>query len=876
MAFKKIGKYKIIRELGAGGMGTVYEAVHENLERTVALKVIKDTYLGKDSHLNRFKREADVCSNLHHKNIIQMFDYGEENGTLFYAMELLRADTLDDYAEKHGGTITVAKALKIGEQLCSALSYLHKRDLIHRDLKPANVMINSKGHITLMDFGLVKALEKTQLTQEGKAIGTPRYMSPEMLRASKVTASSDIFQLGIILYELVTGETPFGGSDIYVLARNILSKNPKPASEVVDGVSTYFDALITNCLEKEISVRYKSIKEVNLDIGRIRKGFPVKLRKNVDLSINSDNEGLHTNEGSDDSGSETTSSEKNDPQKRSEFHSSGKGSLKSGAHHQLNTSTNSAGSGTVAISVSSIPGTSFVTSFIGLDKILKDSFKGRFPILIVSLIISLALIIFFLSSGNTEPYTASNFLVAPDVQSLIINWKGNQPYTSNVTVWESKETAKDGREFTSEIAAKDNRHNIIIKGITKDKTYSYQVNFPDGTHSLSQRINVKPVNEIAVVTTQQQWKSIKDLKIIWKSNVKAIATISYLRKNKTEEQSLSEKPSFTHSLSISDFEYNEIIQRIEISLKSRVSEKIVLVDNVGGPSSAITDLLVAITSFASTQNIDRLANEIDNLARNNSPAAAREYLIKELNKKNIMNLLKDNKPLFKPILSSADTSMRSIKIPLYSHLRRLGHLNALLETYNSKAIFPVENLYKPLFNLSHSKTRPPGKNILLVNFSEDDSSFFPVNNRQDKGTEIAEKLINYYNSNRNFQTRKRYTVKKDLSEFVKTCTNRPKLVIRGRNAPEEFYYRVFVNGAYPLEMYNTAKSTPPTLMWSIHKNEMKADEPEYNKFVNFTSLSFPKSILTDGTNTFTIELHSIPGSQITHTTQLRSLRLYSR
>ena len=858
MSFQKIGKYQIIKELGAGGMGTVYEAVHEDLGRTVALKVIKDSFAGKDSHLNRFKREADVCSKLKHKNIIQLFDYGEENGILFYAMELIDADTLDEYSEKLGGHVPIAKVLKIGLQLCSALAYLHERGLIHRDLKPANVMVNNKGHITLMDFGLVKALEKTQLTQEGKAIGTPRYMSPEMLRASGVTSSSDIFQLGIILYELATGAVPFTGSDIYVLARNILSSDPKPPGQIIKGISPYFDALITNCLEKETSLRYKNAKEVAEDIKRIRKGFPVLLRREAELS---------TLAGDTDS-DESTGQDQSRPGKETEVYS------ESGKHRLLNLSS-SRQSGTVAMSSSSIPGSGYISSLIDFDALFKETFKGRFPILVGTFILLAVVSLSFLSFKEDEPYRSSEVASSSDIESVIVNWQGNRPYTSKVRVWKDTQAPDHGHIYKSTQSPQDPQsHMVLVKQLNPNARYLYRIEFPDGTHSLPYKLAKMVSGELEITKTQVYWKAIDKLKVTWTSNVKAKSAVTFIRNGKEETFKLAKNPDILHQLNISNITYNEEIENIRLTLKSASVEKTLRVNNIGGPSSAICDLLVAITSFASEENINGIAAEIDHLARNKSPESARKYFMEKLDENHINELLESNKPLFEPIFKSPETSMRSIKIPLYSHLRRLGQLDSLLEIHGSTPIFNVDSLYQPLFTLSHSETKPPGEHIELLKYDEESSSFYPVSMGKDAGSTIAESLINYYNINRNVQTRKRDTVTKDLTEFLKTCSDTPKLVLRVRSMPEEFYFRIYLNGAYPLELYNTAQTAKPVMMWAIHEGEMVEDGPGYNKSINFISLAFPRELLTPGPNAFTIELHSIPGCKVTHTAQLRSFCLY--
>ncbi len=190
------GDFELLGELGRGGMGVVYKARQKSLGRLVALKVVKED---KGSHLQRFKREILVCARLSHPNIVKIFSAEIEGDTLYYVMEYLDAVSLDDYiASQPGGRVPLRCFFPLAASMASAFSYIHSKGLVHRDIKPANIMITRQGVLKVMDFGLVKVDDDLKLTAEGKAIGTPRYMSPEMIRASGVDRRSDIFQMGVV------------------------------------------------------------------------------------------------------------------------------------------------------------------------------------------------------------------------------------------------------------------------------------------------------------------------------------------------------------------------------------------------------------------------------------------------------------------------------------------------------------------------------------------------------------------------------------------------------------------------------------------------------------------------------------------------------
>jgi eukaryotic-like serine/threonine-protein kinase len=260
------GKYRLDSFLSQGGMGAVYKATHVMLDKTVVVKLIKPELVTSAEVVRRFQREARAASNLNHPNIVQVFDLGQtDDGTLYIAMEFIDGPSLKDVI-KRTGSLPVARIQSILGQVCSALALAHGHNIIHRDLKPHNVML-AKGPggqevAKLLDFGIAKTFEDggTQLTQTGFAIGTPQYMAPEQAAGKEVTPQSDLYSVGVMLYEMLVGEVPFDAPTTAAILIKQLTEAPQPPSrrKPEAGVSAVLEAITMRCLDKEPERRFPS------------------------------------------------------------------------------------------------------------------------------------------------------------------------------------------------------------------------------------------------------------------------------------------------------------------------------------------------------------------------------------------------------------------------------------------------------------------------------------------------------------------------------------------------------------------------------------------------------------------------------------------
>jgi eukaryotic-like serine/threonine-protein kinase len=267
----KAGRYQIVGELGRGSMGVVYKGFDPIIGRTVAIKTMLTEALPAaefEEYKARFQREAQAAGILTHPNIVTVYDFGEDNGVLFLAMEFLEGESLQHLVEKQG-VLPVETVLPMYEQVCSALDAAHSHKIVHRDVKPANIMILESGLVKMTDFGIAKVMH-TGMTQAGQILGTPNYMSPEQVKGRSVDGRSDIFSLGVILYELITGEKPFGGQNITTVIYKIINENPIPPRELDPTLHLGLSYVIQKALAKNPDERYQTCKELADDLKNYR------------------------------------------------------------------------------------------------------------------------------------------------------------------------------------------------------------------------------------------------------------------------------------------------------------------------------------------------------------------------------------------------------------------------------------------------------------------------------------------------------------------------------------------------------------------------------------------------------------------------------
>jgi serine/threonine-protein kinase len=261
------GRYETAERLGSGGMSNVYKATDRILERTVAVKILAEHLSDDERFVARFRREALAVAKLIHPNIVQVYDTGVDDGRHYIVMEYVSGRSGAQILQRHG-PVDATTAAEIGIQACAGLDYAHRRGIIHRDVKPGNLMVTGGpvggGEMTvkLTDFGIARAIEQTRITQVGSVVGTAAYLSPEQVRGEEATPATDVYALGVVLYQFLTGRLPYEGSSLAELAVRQQNERPLPPSTYNDEVPETLSAAVLRALEGDTNRRYASADEL--------------------------------------------------------------------------------------------------------------------------------------------------------------------------------------------------------------------------------------------------------------------------------------------------------------------------------------------------------------------------------------------------------------------------------------------------------------------------------------------------------------------------------------------------------------------------------------------------------------------------------------
>ena len=267
MEAPKLGRYVIQSELGRGAMGVVYKATDTVLERTVAVKTVNMALErdGAERYEARFYQEARAAGGLNHPNIVTVYDVGKSGDVAYMAMEFIEGDELRTLLGE-GRALPVSQAVSIAAQVAEGLAYAHQHGVVHRDIKPANIMVTRGSPVKITDFGIARMRASGDLTQTGMMLGSPKYMSPEQVIGKRADHRSDIFSLGVILYETLTGVTPFNGDNVTALMYQIVNFAPPAPSTVNAAIPQLLDYIVAKMLAKTLEERYQSAQEVARDL----------------------------------------------------------------------------------------------------------------------------------------------------------------------------------------------------------------------------------------------------------------------------------------------------------------------------------------------------------------------------------------------------------------------------------------------------------------------------------------------------------------------------------------------------------------------------------------------------------------------------------
>lgn len=279
-----LGRYEVLGEIGQGAMGVVYKARDPLIDRVVAIKTINLSLAmdEKEEYEGRFYQEAKAAGRLNHPNIVTIYDVGKSGDVAYIAMELLEGRELRDIMNE-GALLPVDQVLNIVAQVAQGLAYAHEHEIVHRDVKPSNIMVIRDGHVKITDFGIARMASSSVRTQTGMVLGSPKYMSPEQVMGKAIDQRSDIFSLGVMLYEMLTGQAPFDGENVNAIMYQTLNAVPAPPNMINPAIPEMVNFIVAKALAKGVEDRYQNANDFAADLRTCRDTLPRSVRQ-VDIS----------------------------------------------------------------------------------------------------------------------------------------------------------------------------------------------------------------------------------------------------------------------------------------------------------------------------------------------------------------------------------------------------------------------------------------------------------------------------------------------------------------------------------------------------------------------------------------------------------------
>jgi serine/threonine protein kinase len=526
---KNLNKYRVVEKLGSGGMADVYKGIQIGLDREVAIKVLPPAFASDKEMVKRFKRESQATAKLSHPNIITIYDSGEQDGYYFYVMEYLKADSLEDVLEKEK-PLAIARALKIGQDILKAMVYTHEKDIWHRDLKPANIKFDLRENAIVTDFGLVKDLGETAITRTGVALGTPQYMSPEQLKGVEVDARSDLYQIGVIMYEMLTGRTPIQVQPKQsISAAKLLGQKIPDPKEINAEIPDDLAAFLLKSVKEDVAERYQSAKDMLAELKKIE--LKQKAKK-------------------------FSSSKQTMAVSRSVSMPSSAGSSTSAiSASQVGSSTSAMN--TSSLSASQSGGSAFGSSLSAILASPRDR-ESLIKLLMITVPVFLFGLVGVLWGFGLVFQKAEIKLLeqARDVESnkATISWKTAPGCFSQVEYWQA--TSTQNKQRTKRVPIQQAEHRHSLPDLKPDTTYNYRFLYSyyeaeDAEATASEVFDFTTRPEIQIFNIHVDEYATKAV-VTWETNLRTDTTIKYGRTDQYEDTKTNteQKSETIHSITL--------------------------------------------------------------------------------------------------------------------------------------------------------------------------------------------------------------------------------------------------------------------------------------------------------------------------------------
>lgn len=819
--FDRLGPYQILKELGKGGMGVVFLAYQENLDRQVALKVILPHLAGNAGLMARFKRECQTHSQLDHPNIVRFFDSGEDQGFHFYAMEYLDAVPLDVLIKETDTTSDFRLAHRVAEGMASALAHLHGKGIVHRDIKPGNVMIERRtGRVVMMDFGLVKPSDVTRLTREGKTVGSPRYMAPEMLEGLPTDGRTDIYQVGVSLYQLVSGKVPFDGKDLSTLAAAILYGELEPPRTHNPAIPEALENFILNCMDRDRENRYESGEEMLQDVKRLRSGLAVRLLVQAEP-----------------------------PSGETPSRSSGDYSVPSFSASMSHSASLSTSRPTLGASGPS----GFATASYSQTRT-----PSRIPPLLPILLFLLAVSVVPFFLGSSTSYQAVDVETIPGIHAVQLRWRGEPSYPSRVSVRPEGTEAPDlARIFLGDAPAEGAPHELEIEPLDPQQSYEARILFPDGTASLPRLLPKAHGEHPRVEHSFSHREERVDLEVHCSPPCRG--SLRYRGADGWEELPLENRYLDLHRLELAAPPPDGAWHDASLQLLFVGRRQTYALGKIPGRDQRLEDFCEKVRALDMDQVIRSL--EEDGVGKKgDNPRLVVEQTLELPELEEVLEEIRARGGLGRG--TRLDWS-------LYQALHRLEGVDFWLASKDHPPVLDMASRYRELVRVSYPERIPTGGQTLFSLDIEGGTAFMPLGGSTSGNDTFLKAFAASTSIKQQEVLEGKFRIGDPPAEGARAA-----LAIQVRNLHPAYSFQVTLGENPPLHLHTTFESFKGYYWAQIRDMSRQEARKAISRNMQWIYAEFPATLLRQGRNEFRVTAHIQEGMDSNHFVDAYQLRLW--